>query len=224
MKVLFISLFLFFHLRLIADFPIVELKDINLTKCKLVKAAVGGGQSRSVYYSPEEKLFLKIWEKKFWRCTYFLQGLKNKFYDEENTPLVAIIYEGSLCRGYVTRAGVGLGDIALTGKRALLPISQQKHKLYIDFYTDLLERTNLLGYAYVDLTPLNITLEDDKIKIIDLEPLLPIKKVDASFFNSKAYPSDYRSYIKRLKYGKKVFDEIEYKAGKNILLYLYYSN
>lgn len=192
-------IFVLFNLKAISDFPTIDLKDIDITKYQIVRVGVERGATRTIYVAAEEGLFFKIWDKNFWRCPYFLQGLKNGFYDENNTPLVAIIYDKGNCRGYVTRAGLQVSLGLTNGKYVFLPIKQQKDQAYIDFYNDLIERTKLLDYVYVDLNPTNLVLEDNKIKIIDLEPLLPLSKVGPSFFNDKAFPSDYRSYIKRLK-------------------------
>jgi len=193
--------FVFILSDIIADsvFPKIELKDIDLTKYKCIKAGVEKGAARAVYVSIEGDHFVKIWDAHFWRCPYFLQGLKIGFYDEKNTPLIAIIYDKGRCRGYVTRAGTTLCRSELTDGGTFLPIKNQKSPAYIGFYHDLLKRIKSLGYVYIDLTPSNIVLENHKIKIIDLEPLLPISKVERSFFFNRSYPPDYRSYIRKLK-------------------------
>ncbi|MFC1842088.1 hypothetical protein ACFLYU_00310 [Candidatus Dependentiae bacterium] len=213
---------LIYNITIISGFPKIKLKDVDIDSCRLVKAGIEKGAARAVYAAVEKGCFFKIWDANFWRCRYFLQGLQSGFYDENNTPLVAVIYDEGCCRGYVTR--VGLRTVGLTDGRSLLPIEKQKDKRYIDFYYDLLERTNLLGYVYIDLTPANIVLQDNKIKIVDLEPLLPIVRVGNSFFNDRVYPRDYRAYIRQLKYGKKILDKQEYITVVRRSLYLYYVN
>ena len=59
---------------------------------------------------------------------------------------------------------------------------RQKNLKYIQFYDDLLERTKRFRYVYIDLTPANIVFEGDGVKIIDLEPVLPIDEVNNTFF------------------------------------------
>jgi len=191
--------FVLLNINAISDFPTIQLKDIDLAHYKRIKFGVEKGAARAVYIANEGDHFVKIWDAHFWRSPYFLQGLKSGFYDKENTPLIAIIYENRKCRGYITRTGKVLCKSNLTNRGSFLPIKQQTDPAYIHFYNDLLKRINSLGYVYIDFSPSNIVLENNKIKIIDLEPLLPLSKVRNSFFFNKVYPSDYRSYVRKLK-------------------------
>jgi len=195
LKILLVILFCITTVTLSNDFPIVELKDIPIAQYKHINTGIEKTARRTIY--TDGNYFYKIWDTHFWRCQHFLKGIEVGFYDQDNTPLVALIYDGQHCRGYITRAGIH--DPQVSRGPYLIPIAQQSSQAYISFYNDLLQRTRATGYAYIDLTPANIVLESDKIRIIDLEPLLPLASVDHSFLNNGAYPADYRAYIRALK-------------------------
>lgn len=212
-------LFVIHNLSALGDFPIIALKDINLTNCHLVKIGTEEGATRAIYTNGDR--FFKIWDDHFWRAPYFLQALKHGLYDNTNTPLVGLIYQNNKCCGYVTRAGKHQNR--LSNNIALYPIDQQQDNAYLDFYSDLLDRIKRLHLVYLDLTPFNIVLEDDKIKIIDLEPVLPLNKVNDTFFNDQAYPADYRFYIRKLKSGRRALSMQEYAVIKQTTLHLCYT-
>ena len=69
---------------------------------------------------------------------------------------------------------------------------------YIEFYHELIKRIEEFQYAYIDLNTGNIVVIDNKYKIIDLEPVLPLGDVNSSFYNCPSYPHDYRTTIKKI--------------------------
>lgn len=192
----------FFNITLNARFsvPIIQLKNINLQEYRVVKVAVERGEKRTIYNKND--IYLKIWDKKYWRVAHFLKALEVDFYDRNNAALIGLIYDQGYCRGYVTQAGTLENNIQKNG--TLYPLNEQKNQLYIDFYRSLLQKTEQLQMAYIDLTPINIMMmPDGKFKIIDLESVVPITELDRKFIKSfakrKLYPQDYKNFIIRLR-------------------------
>lgn len=181
------------------NFDTVQLRDINLNDCKILKSGVERGARRSVYVG--DNFFYKIWDKHFWRSRFFIAALEMGFYDENNTPLVAVIYDKDACCGYITRKGEIRSDIQTKGR--ILPTSAQSDQDFLDFYQDLMDKTRKFRWVYIDYAGYNIVYESGKFRIVDLEPILPIESVPGSFFRDPLYQQEYRSFIRKLKSGKK---------------------
>jgi len=194
----------FKHSSFFRELPIIELQSFDLKKMKVVKkTGVGGNEERAVYFCKDENLFYKIWPKTFWRSAHFLACIKNGFYDKNNTPLIALIYDDASCQGYVTEPGLTVNQYEKLLKKAgtICPIADQVDLHYIEFYHTLLKKTKEFQYAYIDPNIANIVVINDEYKIIDLEPILPLDKINGSFYNSPSYPHDYRTQKKHIAFG-----------------------
>lgn len=194
-----LSSFAVLSLSAILNLSHIELDALDIAEYRLIKSSMELRASRKVY--TDERLIYKIWDRGFWRSDHFLRAIKCGFYDENNTSLQGVIWHQGVCRGYVARLIKGGRPYLEIRNGIISPLSEQKSEEYIDFYNDLLDRTLKFGLVYLDLTCTNLILDvdDNKVKIMDLEPVVPFLLVNGSFFRDRAYPIEYRDHIKRLK-------------------------
>lgn len=174
--------------------PIVDIKEVDESRYN-ARAKKNSTGLRVAYRDGD--YFIKIWGKNYVSTARFLRAIEVGFYDTENTPLVALIYDEGICRGYITRVGVQLQELT-DAQGILYQIKDQKDQRYIDFYNDLLARSRRTGLIFPDLVSRNIVLEDGKIKIIDLEWVVTPDLVPKGYFKSSSFPRDYQAFVKKM--------------------------
>lgn len=219
-------LFIVFNLY---SFPKVQLSEIDFSKLKTVKATYGRGKNRGVYRDPDTNLYYKKWERNFGQRHLFLEAMQNGFYDEYNTPLVALIFdEKNICRGYIASPGqktacqckqeLKFDQIRGNGFtfRPFAALSKQTDQRYINFYKDLLERTKQHKIAYIDYAPYNVIFINGQFKLIDLESIQPLDRINRFFFSDSWSPHDYRISIAALAH-RRALKPNQYK----LVLHLY---
>lgn len=188
--------------------PIVNLKDIDFSELRSVLKVSDASHTRTVYIDQDEQFYYKVWSANYFRAVHFESALNAGFY-ETLAPLTGIIYdEQNKCRGYILKKGVLVKhhptkyNIKITpvGRyEHITPISQQTNKEYIEFYWKILKTSKETGFAYIDLSAVNIIYLEGKFQLIDLESIEPIKQMNTNFFSDNCFPPDYREAIRKLK-------------------------
>lgn len=183
-------------------YEICFLEDIDFTRLKLVKEV--RSSARTVYYDSDDKVYIKIWPKKYFFSSYFIDALKKNFY-RDLAPLKCVIFdESGLCRGYISHA---LDDykkeknfIKITDKK--IAHSSVQNDAYRKFFRDLKKRVFITGLIYYDLTPNNVAYDGSDYFLVDLESVLDIescKKNAFKFHTLLEYnPDEYIEFVKKL--------------------------
>ncbi len=133
------------------DYSELTFADQHLVR-KRVRCVGGQDHSRSVYRGPRlaaqvegSSLLYKVWNPTYARRGNILDGLESGFYDSTTAPaLVALSFEGPVCRGYVMEECTTYGKVP----RA--------------FYERVKEKTAQTGRFHYDLTGCNIMRFGDR--------------------------------------------------------------
>jgi hypothetical protein len=168
--------------------------DMQLVR-KRVRCVGGQDHSRSVYRGPrlaaqveDSSLLYKVWSPTYARCGNILDGLESGFYDSTTAPaLVALIFEGPVCRGYVMEECTKYGKIP----RA--------------FYERVKEVTAQTGRFHYDLTGCNIMRFGDRYSLIDLESVYPLSEAaNLDAHHCRFAYKDYEKFVMSLspRYGQ----------------------
>jgi hypothetical protein len=107
-------------------YAVCFLEDINFSKLIFTKAKLNF--NRRVYYDPENKIYLKIWDREYVFCPYFLNAVKKHFYEDIALVRCIIFDRQDFCRGYITLAlneYKQYNNYLKESKNKLLDVSQQ---------------------------------------------------------------------------------------------------
>jgi hypothetical protein len=147
------------------DYSEIAFADMHVVR-KRIRWVDGQDHSRWVLKGPSRssrapgaRLYYKVWNPSYVRRDNILDGLHSGFYDRTVAPaLVALIFEGDVCRGYVMEECTKYGKIP----RA--------------FYELIKEKTVQTGHFLYDLTGCNIMRFSDRFSLIDLESIYPLRE------------------------------------------------
>jgi hypothetical protein len=176
------------------DYSELTFADMYLVR-KRVRCVGGQDHSRSVYRGPRlaaqvegSSLLYKVWNPTYARRGNILDGLESGFYDSTTAPaLVALIFEGPVCRGYVMEECTKYGKVP----RA--------------FYERVKEKTAQTGRFHYDLTGCNIMRFGDRYSLIDLESIYPLSEAaNLDAHHCRFAYKDYEKFVMSLspRYGQ----------------------
>lgn len=183
----------------------IYLEDINFNELKLVHKITSAKQAREVYKDPLSQYYIKVWCHDYTLAPDFMDAVKDGFFNETAAITAIIIDKTSKYRGYVTPAGKGVFQFPIlfdsTPKKGsrFADAKNQVFEPYKYFYKKLVDASVRTKYAFIDLTPSNMVIIEDRCFLIDLESVRRISTLTNSFFNGEHLPKDYRDEIFKIK-------------------------
>ena len=187
-----------------------KLSDIrNIRDCipiidKYNRIISGVNHGRTVLFDPKKRLFYKIFHPDYVRRKYFVQAIKQNFYDGMVPALIGLIYDGNMLVGYVTKQG-----------KPLSTSEYDTHLMPVVLEEMLRKAVNKTGMFYYDLISPNVVeLEDGSFSLIDLDSIYTLEQLpNIHKHNAKVKHDSWRQYIEKI-YNEKISKT---KTNKNVV-------
>ncbi len=183
----------------VCGYPIVQYESLDFERLEVRKITNEVNLERSIYYDPVSNVYVKLWQPDFSRNRIFLIALSKGYY-KDLAPLIGIIIDrNGKCRGYVTKS-LDYTNLSVAVYRnnydyiCLQDVTKQ-NRAYRQFYDKIIERSEKIGFYYLDFVPGNIVTDHESYYLVDLESVFSIEELRTLY---RIRPEEYLLILEHL--------------------------